>query len=87
MMLMAQTLFALGADDEAAAATQAAMQMLPEDKWGVVITNYKELYGNIQDFTDQIRAPEKARVASPMRRPCGFCSDFSSAISAIPSMP
>ncbi len=65
VMLMAQTLFALGQYDEAAGATQAAMQMLPEDKWGVVVTNYSQLYGNIQDYTDQLRALEKARDAKP----------------------
>ncbi len=65
MMLLAQALFALGQYDEAAGATQAAMQMLPEDKWGVVVTNYSQLYGNVQDYTDQLKALEKARDAKP----------------------
>ena len=55
----------MGRYDEAAGATQAAMQMLPEDKWGVVIANYTHLYGNIQDYTDQLKALEKARDAKP----------------------
>lgn len=65
MMLLAQTLLALGQYDEAAGATQAAMQMLPEDKWGVVVSNYTQLYGNPQDYTDQLKAVEKARDANP----------------------
>ena len=65
MMLLAQALLALGQYDEAAGATQAAMQMLPEDKWGVVVTNYAQLYGNPQDYTDQLKAVEKARDANP----------------------
>jgi tetratricopeptide (TPR) repeat protein len=65
MLLLAQTLFALGQYDEAAGATQAAMQMLPEDKWGVVATNYSQLYGNTADYTTQLRALEKARTDEP----------------------
>lgn len=65
MMLMAQTLFALGQYDDAAGATQAAMQMLPDDKWGVVITNYTQLYGNPIDYNNQLKALEKARDAKP----------------------
>jgi tetratricopeptide (TPR) repeat protein len=65
MMLLAQALFAEGKYEQAAGATQAAMQMLPEDKWGVVIANYAELYGNVQDYTDQVRALEAARKANP----------------------
>ena len=58
-MLLGQSLFATGKFDEAAGATQAAMQQLPKDKWGVVASNYKELYGSRQDYTDQLRALEK----------------------------
>jgi hypothetical protein len=65
MMLLAQSLFAMGQYDEAAGATQAGMQMLPEDKWGVVVSNYSQLYGNIQDYTDQLKTLEKARDAKP----------------------
>jgi tetratricopeptide (TPR) repeat protein len=64
-MLMAQALFAMGQYDEAAGATQAGMQMLPEDKWGVVMANYSQLYGNVQDYTDQLKALEKARDVKP----------------------
>jgi tetratricopeptide (TPR) repeat protein len=65
IMMMGQALFAAGSYDEAAGATQAAMQLLPKDKWGVVASNYKELYGNMQDYTDQLRALEKAVKDKP----------------------
>jgi tetratricopeptide (TPR) repeat protein len=65
LMMLAQSMFATGNFEEAAGATQAAMQMLPKDKWGVVITNHKELYGNLQDYTDQLRALEKAIKDKP----------------------
>ena len=65
VMLMAQALLALGKYDEAAGATQAAMQMLPEDKWGVVISNYSQLYGNPVDYNNEIKALEKARDEHP----------------------
>ena len=76
MMLMAQTLFALGQYDDAAGATQAGMQMLPEDKWGVVIANYTQLYGNVQDYTDQLKALEKARDAKQDSPALHFLAGF-----------
>jgi tetratricopeptide (TPR) repeat protein len=39
--------------------------MLPPDKWGTVVSNYKELYTNISDYTSQLRALEKARDDKP----------------------
>jgi tetratricopeptide (TPR) repeat protein len=65
VLLLGQALFAVGQYDEAAGATQAALSMLPEDKWGAVVTHYKELYPNVGDYTGQIRALEKARDAKP----------------------
>ncbi|HTU26534.1 MAG TPA: tetratricopeptide repeat protein, partial [Pirellulales bacterium] len=65
LLLLGQAFFALGQYDDAAGATQAALAMLPEDKWGVVVTHYKELYTNIGDYTTQIRAAEKARDEKP----------------------
>jgi hypothetical protein len=61
MMLMAQAFFALGKYDEAAGATQQAMQLLPRERWGVVIEHYDELYARGADYTRQIRALETAR--------------------------
>jgi hypothetical protein len=60
LMMLSQALFATGKYDEAAGAAQQAMQFLPEDEWGVVITNYKELYGKTGDYTTQLRALEKS---------------------------
>ena len=64
-MMLGQALFATGNFDEAAGATQAAMQTLPKDQWGVVASNYKELYGSVQDYTNQLRALEKAVSDKP----------------------
>jgi hypothetical protein len=41
------------------------MHALPKDKWGVVISNYKELYGKPQDYADQLRALESAVREKP----------------------
>ena len=65
VLLMSQALFALGEYDSAANSVQMAMQMLPESEWGGVVKNYTQLYPNIQVYTDQIRAAEKARDAEP----------------------
>ncbi|MES1213701.1 MAG: tetratricopeptide repeat protein [Singulisphaera sp.] len=64
-MLYAQALFAYGQYDEAAGATQVAMSLLPADHWGVVVKNYKDLYPNVQNYTDQLRALEGARNTKP----------------------
>jgi len=65
LMLLGQTAFAMGQYNEAAGATELAMKLLPDDKWGSVITNYTQLYGKPQDYTDQLRALEKARDQKP----------------------
>lgn len=65
VMLLGQALFASGQYDEAAGATQQGTTMLPPDKWGTVISNYKDLYSNIQDYTSQLRALERARDEKP----------------------
>ena len=63
-LLLAQAMFAGGKFDEAAGAVQHAMQMLPDDKWGVVVSHYTELYRGNQDYTDQLRKLEAARTAT-----------------------
>lgn len=65
VLLLGQALFAAGQYDEAAGATQQATRMLPQEKWGAVVSNYRELYATVQDYTDQLRALEKARDAKP----------------------
>jgi tetratricopeptide (TPR) repeat protein len=61
LMLLGQTAFAMGQYNEAAGAIELAMKLLPEDKWGSIITDYTQLYGNPEDYTTQLRALEKAR--------------------------
>jgi tetratricopeptide (TPR) repeat protein len=63
VLLMSQALFALGQYDEAAGAVQMSMQMLPDTEWGTVVKEYKQLYPNIQNYTDQLKALERARDA------------------------
>jgi Flp pilus assembly protein TadD len=63
--LMAQALFAIGRYENAAGAVQTAMQMLPENEWGSVVKNYSQLYGNIGDYTTQLKALEIARDGKP----------------------
>lgn len=60
MLMLAQGLLATGSYDEAAGATQQAMLLLPEEQWGVVVANYKDLYGRASDFNDQLKALQKA---------------------------
>lgn len=64
-LLMAQALFATGEYDMAAGAVQRGLQMVPPEKWNGVVANYEQLYGNIGDYTTQLRALEKARDGKP----------------------
>ena len=65
MMMTGQALFQTGKFTQAAAATELAMGALPEDKWGAVVQNYTQLYGNIGDFTNELKALEAAVKAKP----------------------
>ncbi len=76
VMMLAQAFFATGQFDEAAGAVQHGMQLLPKQEWGVVVKNYKELYGNVQDFTDQLRALEKAVKDKPNDPAMRFLAGF-----------
>ena len=76
VMMLAQGFFATGEFDEAAGAAQRAMQILPKEEWGVVVKNYKELYNNVQDFTDQLRALEKAVKEKPTDPALRFLAGF-----------
>ncbi len=60
VLMLAQGMFATEQFNESAGATQFAMQSLPPEKWDVVIKNYRELYGKVDDYTAQLRALEKA---------------------------
>lgn len=76
MMMLSQAFFATGQFDDAAGAAQRGMQFLPKQEWGVVIKNYKELYGSVQDFTDQLRALEKAVKEKPNDPALRFLAGF-----------
>lgn len=65
VLLLAQALFATGQYDEAAGAVQHAISTLPQDKWGLVVAKYKDLYGNYGDYTNELKALERARDAQP----------------------
>ena len=60
IMMLGQALFAVGDYDEAAAAVQQAMMLLPEEKWGGVVSQFRGLYTNIQDYFDQLTELAKA---------------------------
>src|SRR5262245_50617134 len=60
IMMLAEALFAVGDYDEAAAAVQQAMMLLPEEKWGGVVSQFRGLYTNIQDYFDQLTELAKA---------------------------
>ena len=64
-MLLAQALFAQGSFNEAAGAVEMGMMLLPQEEWGVVVKNYKELYTSNAVYTAQLRALEKASSATP----------------------
>ncbi len=83
-MMLGQALFATGKFDEAAGATQAAMHLLPKDKWGVVVGNHKELYRNLQDYTDRLRALEKGVTDNPNNPALRFLLGFQYAYLGFP---
>jgi len=60
-MMLSQAYFAVGKFNESAGAAQQGMLLLPEENWGVVPQNYKELYTNIGDYTKQLKELEAAR--------------------------
>ncbi|HUY36093.1 MAG TPA: hypothetical protein VMV69_25360 [Pirellulales bacterium] len=84
-MMLAQALFATGQYNEAAGATQLAMQLLREDQWGVVVTNYRELYGRVGAYTSQLRALEKSAKQKPDDPATRFLLGFHYAYLGYPS--
>ncbi len=76
VMMLGQALFATGQFDEAAGATQAAMHILPKEHWGVVVVNFRELYGDARDYTTQLRALEKAVAEKPDNPARHFLAGF-----------
>jgi hypothetical protein len=52
------------------------MQMLPKEHWGVVVKNFRELYGNPLDYTTHLRALEKAEAEKPNDPAMRFLAGF-----------
>jgi Tfp pilus assembly protein PilF len=75
-LLLGQALFATGKFDEAAGATQAAMRQLTKERWGVVISHYTELYRDTKDYTQQLRALERAMKEKPDEPALRFLAGF-----------
>lgn len=65
VMLLGQAYFATLSYDAAAGAVQQGMQMLPTEKWGLVVQNYAELYSGNQAYSNQLRALEQSRTQKP----------------------
>lgn len=65
LMMLSQALFASGKFDEAAGAAQQGLMLLPQESWGVVPQNFKDLYGNAGDYSQQLKVLEAARKAKP----------------------
>ena len=63
--LLAQALFAVGKYREAAGTTQQVLMLLPQEKWGQSISDYKKLYTNPKDYSDQLKSLAKAAADKP----------------------
>jgi hypothetical protein len=65
LMMLSQAFFAAGNYQEAAATTQTAMHALPQDRWGVVVSNRRELYGNPNSYLHQLQQLETSVNDNP----------------------
>jgi tetratricopeptide (TPR) repeat protein len=66
VLLLGQALFQTGNYNEAAGAVQNALSVMPRDKWGVVVSNSSQLYGDrIFDYGSRLRDLEAARQKKP----------------------
>src|SRR5579872_2669621 len=65
VMLLGQAYFAAGNYREPAVTTHAAMHALPQDRWGVVVSNRGELYGNPNSYVFQLQQLEVAVHENP----------------------
>jgi tetratricopeptide (TPR) repeat protein len=64
-MLLGQAYFAAGNYRESAVTTEAAMHALPQDRWGVVVSNRSELYGDPSSYVRQLGQLESAVNENP----------------------
>jgi tetratricopeptide (TPR) repeat protein len=64
-MKLALAQFAVGKYSEAAGATQQVLMILPPEKWGQAVSDYKKLYRNPKDYLDQLKNLAKAAADKP----------------------
>jgi len=86
VMMLAQALFAAGEYDEAAAAAQQAMRLLPEAKWREAVSKFREFYTNTQDYSAQLSELEKAVERYPNDPSLRFELGFQYAYSGYPDL-
>jgi len=64
-MKLALAMFAVGKYREAAGTTQQVLMLLPQEKWGQAVSDYKKLYANPKDYLDQLKSLAKAAADKP----------------------
>jgi hypothetical protein len=64
-MKLALAMFAVGKYREAAGTTQQVLVLLPQEKWGQAVSDYKKLYANPKDYVDQLKSLAKAAADKP----------------------
>jgi hypothetical protein len=64
-MKLALALFASGKYREAAGTTQQVLMLLPQEKWGQAVSDYKKLYANPKEYSDQLKSLAKAATDKP----------------------
>jgi hypothetical protein len=64
-MKLALAMFAVGKYGEAAGITQHALMLLPQEKWGQAVSDYKKLYASPKDYLDQLKSLAKASADKP----------------------
>jgi len=64
-LFMSQALFAVGDFGAAAGAAHQGMAMSDSKSWGTVVENFRQYYGNANDYTEQLRRLEKFAKEHP----------------------
>src|SRR5947209_5556841 len=64
-MKLALAMFAVDKYREAAGTTQQVLMLLPQEKWGQAVSDYKKLYANPKDYLDQLKSLAKAAADKP----------------------
>jgi len=65
VLMLGEACFAAGDYRQAATAIQEALHELPQDRWGIVISNRRELYGRPSTYILQLRQLEDAVNDNP----------------------